>query len=130
MPVSCSSTAPSPAGRSGRNSPRPLLIRSSIYQAIDREHLVESHGEDRARCESYGVAIHRSSGGEERGNLTTGFRFIDDFERRAGEWRIVRRVATTEWVQVSREEDQWPVPPTMLAGRRGRSDPVYAPWGS
>jgi hypothetical protein len=107
-----------------------ILRRYTMTMHYVANQLVESHGEHRARCESYGVAIHRSAGGEEQGNLTTGFRFIDDFERRAGEWRIVRRVATTEWVQVSREEDQWPVPPTMLAGRRDRSDPVYAPWGS
>jgi hypothetical protein len=90
--------------------------------------LVEADGADRARCESYGMAVHRTDGGDARGNLTTGFRFVDDFERRGGEWRIVRRVATTEWVRVEHEADRWPIPVGMLTGRRDRSDAVYAPW--
>ena len=69
--------------------------------------------------------MHRTEGGEARGNLTTGFRFVDDFERRGGEWRIARRVATTEWVRVVAEDEWWPVPPAMLTGRRDRSDAVY-----
>ena len=106
-----------------------ILRRYTMTMHYIANQLVDASGDDRARCESYGVAVHRTAGGEARGNLTTGFRFIDDFERRQGEWRIVRRVATTEWVQVSRAEDQWPVAPTFVAGRRDRSDPVYAPWG-
>ena len=107
-----------------------ILRRYTMTMHYIANQLVDASGDDRARCESYGVAVHRTSGGEAQGNLTTGFRFIDDFERRQGEWRIVRRVATTEWVQVSRAEDQWPVTPTFVAGRRDRGDPVYAPWGS
>jgi hypothetical protein len=61
-------------------------------------------------------------------NLTTVLRFIDDFERRGGEWRIARRVATTEWSRVDREDDWWAFPPSFVAGRRDRTDAVYAPW--
>jgi hypothetical protein len=105
-----------------------VLHRYTMTMHYIANQLVEPLGDDRARCESYGMAIHRTEGGDDRGNLTTGFRFVDDFERRGGEWRIARRVATTEWVRVERPEDQWPVPSTMVIGRRDRTDAVYAPW--
>jgi hypothetical protein len=84
-----------------------------------------------ARAETYGIAFHRTDDGRPAGNLTTGFRYVDDFALRpvgAGlpaEWRIARRVATTEWVRVDRPEDHWPIPEGMLRGSRDRSDPVY-----
>jgi len=81
-----------------------------------------------ARSEAYGVAVHRTDDGEPRGNLTVGFRFIDDFARRGARgWRISRRVATTEWVRADRVEDRWPIPSGMPTGRRDGADPVYAP---
>ena len=88
---------------------------------------------DRARAETYGIAIHRTDDGPPVGNLTTGFRYVDDFARRPvdpggrAEWRIERRVATTEWVRVDQLEDHWPIPVGMLRGSRDRSDPVYSP---
>lgn len=91
--------------------------------------LVEHVGDGVARVETYGVAFHHTDGGDEQGNLVTGFRYVDDFERRdvagAPEWRIVRRVAVTDWVRVMRAEDAWPVPEGMITGRRDRDDPVY-----
>jgi len=86
--------------------------------------LVELRG-DVARAESYGVAYHRKEGGEARQNLTTGFRFVDRFERRDGEWRIARRVATTEWARVERSQDRWPIPDHLRGGSRDRNDPIY-----
>ncbi len=106
-----------------------LLERYSMTMHYVANQLVEPCGEGRARCESYGVAVHRTEGGEARGNLTTGFRFVDDFERRSGEWRVLRRVATTEWSRVDRDEDRWAWPASFVTGARDRSDPVYAPWG-
>jgi len=106
-----------------------LLERYTMTMHYIANQLVEPLGEGCARCESYGVAVHRTDGGEPRDNLTTGFRFIDDFEHRDGEWKIARRVATTEWSRVDREEDRWAWPAAFVTGRRDRSDPVYAPWG-
>ena len=88
--------------------------------------LVEVQG-DVARAESYGVAYHRKHGGEARQNLTTGFRFVDRFERRDGEWRIARRVATTEWVRADDEAGRSAIPEGMRVGKRDRRDPVYDP---
>jgi hypothetical protein len=87
--------------------------------------LVELVADDVAAVETYGLAFHRAAGGPPERNLVTGFRFVDRFERRDGEWRIARRVAVTEWSRIDREEDWWPIPDGMLRGRRDRTDPVY-----
>lgn len=78
-----------------------------------------------AAVETYGMAFHRRAGGPAEQNLVTGFRFVDRFECRDGDWRIARRVAVTEWSRVDREDDWWPIPDGMLQGRRDRHDPVY-----
>ena len=80
---------------------------------------------DVARCETYGIAFHRSAGEDPRGNLATGFRYVDRFERRDGEWRIARRVAITEWSRVDDREHWWPIPDGMRTGSRDRTDAVY-----
>jgi SnoaL-like domain len=91
--------------------------------------LVEHVAADAARVETYGIAFHRTDGGDERSNLVTGFRYVDDFTRRdvdgAPAWRIARRTAVTEWVRVARAEDTWPIPEGTITGRRDRRDPVY-----
>jgi hypothetical protein len=90
--------------------------------------LVEPVDDDRARCEAYGIAFHRTASGHAVGNLVTGFRYLDRFERRGGDWRIVHRTALTEWSRVDAPELQWPLPPGMPTGRRDRTDLVYEPW--
>lgn len=97
--------------------------------------LVEQQPEDAdvARVETYGVATHRTAGGDQKLNLTVGFRFIDRFERRSvdgrvPQWRIAARFATTEWVQAIPAEQWWPIPPTMATGARDGTDPVQEPW--
>ena len=60
-----------------------------------------------------------------RGNLMTGFRYVDRFERRAGDWRIAKRVAVTEWSRIDDREQWWPIPDGMLTGRRDRTDAIY-----
>lgn len=91
--------------------------------------LVEHVADDVAHVETYGIAFHHTEGGDARGNLVTGFRYVDDFERRDVDgtpaWRITRRTAVTEWVRVARAEDAWPIPEGAVTGRRDRSDPVY-----
>jgi hypothetical protein len=80
---------------------------------------------DRAFAETYGIAMHRSDDPDPRRNLRIGFRYIDRFERRAGEWRIAQRVCTTEWVDIDDPDRWWPVADGITQGRRDRSDPVY-----
>ncbi|MEI8000528.1 MAG: nuclear transport factor 2 family protein [Actinomycetes bacterium] len=87
--------------------------------------LVELAGPDRAAVETYGLSFHRTAGGPPERNLVTGFRFVDRFDRRGGEWRIARRVAVTEWSRIDDEASWWPIPDGMLTGRRDRTDAVY-----
>jgi hypothetical protein len=83
---------------------------------------------DIARCETYGVAYHWGDPPDDsRRNFTTGFRYVDRFARRDGEWRIAQRVAVREWTHVVPAEQQLGIPPER-DGRRGlrdRSDAVY-----
>jgi hypothetical protein len=91
--------------------------------------LVEVSG-DVALAESYGISFHRTEPKEgelfePRRNLTVGFRLVDRFERRGGEWRIARRVATTEWSRVDDLAGRWPAPAHLRRGARDASDPIY-----
>ena len=89
--------------------------------------LVELDG-DAAPSETYGVAYHWGEPPDDRRrNFTTGFRYVDRFERRGGEWRIATRVAVREWTHTVTAEEQWVIPPDRdgRRGRRDRTDPVY-----
>ena len=75
-----------------------------------------------AHSETYGVAYHWGDPPDDhRRNFTTGFRYVDRFARRDGEWRIARRVAVREWTHVVPAEQQLVIPPER-DGRRGRRD--------
>jgi hypothetical protein len=84
---------------------------------------------DRARSEAYGLSWHRVESSKPEHNLHSGFRYVDDFERRDGEWRIARRTCTLEWTRVNDPALWWDAPPTHRRGVRDRSDPVYWAWG-
>ena len=59
-------------------------------------------------------------------NLMTGFRYLDRFERREGEWRIAARTAVTEWSRIDDVAGRWETPAGFLSGRRDRGDALYA----
>jgi hypothetical protein len=85
---------------------------------------------DTARVESYAVAYHRlpASGGRPARDFVTGFRYVDDFERRAGEWRIAARVVAAEWSRLDPVgAGAWVPPPTATIGRPDEHDVVFAP---
>ncbi len=69
------------------------------YQRYVTNTTIELDG-DVAHVESYYLCVLRRDGdgdGEGSGLLTNGGRYVDRFERRAGEWRIARRVVVMEW---------------------------------
>jgi hypothetical protein len=83
---------------------------------------------DTARCETYGVAYHWGDPPDDsRRNFTTGFRYVDRFERRDGAWRIARRVAVREWTHVVPADQQLVIPPDRDGprGRRDHDDAIY-----
>jgi ketosteroid isomerase-like protein len=102
-----------------------LLEKFDMTMHLVGNVLVECDGPDSARAETYGLAFHRGDPDTPSRNLTTGFRYVDRFERRDGEWRIARRVAITEWSRLDDPRAWWEVPPTHRTGRRDREDPVY-----
>jgi hypothetical protein len=74
-------------------------------------------------------------------NLTSGFRYIDDVERRpAGssgsssgsgdepQWRILRRICTLEWVRRDDPATWWAAPESHRRGQRDHTDAVYLPF--
>jgi len=88
---------------------------------------------DWARVESYAQATHRGHprpDGSVR-DLTSGARYVDDFERRGGEWRIARRVVVNDWNRVSLITDTASLATSSYA-QPGRfpDDPVFAPRSS
>ncbi len=90
--------------------------------------LVEPDG-DEARCESYVVAYHHLgvSRTKPKRDFVAGLRYVDDFERRDGEWRIASRVCVFEW---SRVDDVapggWVPGPTATVGQIDGTDVVFA----
>jgi hypothetical protein len=103
-----------------------LLAKYDATMHFVGNQLVEFEGSETALVETYGISIHRSTSDKPHLNLTTGFRFVDRFERRDGEWRIARRVAVTDWSLRHRPDDWWPLAEHHRLGRRGPDDAVYS----
>lgn len=106
-----------------------LLARYESSMHLIANVLIDVDG-DVALAESYGVAYHRGPSDTDaepdpKLNLTNGFRFIDRFERRDGEWRIATRVVTTEWSRVDDVAGRWPIPDHLRRGTRDETDPIH-----
>jgi ketosteroid isomerase-like protein len=87
---------------------------------------IEVHG-DTARSEAYVLALARlaaSDGKRERDN-TVALRYLDDLERRDGQWRILRRVCVYEWTRTDEVPEGWGLPANFLRGRRDASDLIF-----
>jgi hypothetical protein len=86
--------------------------------------------QDTARSEAYVLALARLAATDEqhpeRDNVVA-LRYIDDLERRHGEWRIGRRVCVYEWTRTDPVPSGWTLPDTFLRGRRDAEDVVYLP---
>ena len=102
-----------------------LLARYRSTMHLIGNQLVEMDRPDSARVETYGVAVHQGETDDPRLNLTTGFRFVDRFDRIDGRWAISRRVAVTEWSRTHDPSTRWELPDSLRVGRRDREDPVY-----
>jgi SnoaL-like domain len=86
--------------------------------------LIELDG-DWAKSEAYGIAFHRTRSDKAEHNLRTGFRYVDDFERRGEQWRIARRICALDWTLHTDPTRWWDAPESHRRGQRDRSDPVY-----
>ena len=108
---------------------REQLTRWSVTSHFIGNVLIDIDG-DRARVESYAIATHRGHpkpDGSVR-DLTSGVRYVDDFERRDGEWRIASRVVVNDWNRVSLISDAASLSSTNYAQPLPfPHDPVYHP---
>ncbi len=88
-------------------------------------HFAEGNG-DVAVSETYGTAVHWGQPADDpRRNFTSGFRYVDHFEKRDGRWAVVERWAVREWTRSEAgrfmaKEGDGPAP------SRSRDDVVYA----
>ena len=64
--------------------------------------------------------------GETYDHLAVG-RYIDRYERRDGEWRILHRTCVSDWTRIAPTLNDWrKAPPgAQILGQRGCGDPVY-----
>ena len=84
---------------------------------------VELTGADAARVQSYYLACHETDGKA----VVMGGRYLDHFERRGGEWRILHRTITLDWNQARPTTSNWETGQMFSAltvGCRGQDDPV------
>lgn len=104
---------------------RRLLAKYDATMHFIGNQLVDFDDADTAWVETYGMSVHRSASDKPHLNLTTGFRFVDRFERRDGEWRIAHRIAVPDWSLRHRPDDWWSLPEHHRLGERGSGDAVY-----
>ncbi len=81
----------------------------------------------RARCESYAMAMHRiaPTGDRPARDHVVGLRYIDDFDRRDGSWRIAHRVCVFEWVRTDPVPAGWQFTDAFERGRTDATDVVF-----
>lgn len=92
------------------------------------QSVIELDG-DHADTETYFAAFHHEPREDEDTMVLVGGRYHDLFERRGGEWRILRREVLIDWVQESPMGDALGrlslIRPEESLGRRDRQDRSY-----
>ena len=86
-----------------------------IFAAVSRmrtQHmmgnvLIEMRGAGRALCESYVRAYHEAEGTFGKEELYIGARYLDIFEERAGEWRILHRKVCIDYYRTNAATSDW-----------------------
>ncbi len=79
---------------------------------------------DFAWCESYCLARHRSPGDPDEDFLWGG-RYVDRFERRNGEWKILRRTVVHDYTRFDPVEKTWEGAPAFTQGQHSTDDIVF-----
>ena len=87
--------------------------------------LIEVDG-DQAYGETYAIAHHVDARAAEPTDLIMGVRYLDRFECRGGDWRVVHRVMSYEWERVATIGAQ-SFDASYAVGRRDGSDTALQP---
>ena len=82
---------------------------------------------DFARVESYALAHHRRDTTPERQGIdfVAGVRYVDDFEKRDGSWRIATRVVVVDWTRTDELSERGWTRPAHYAKPGREDDPVF-----
>jgi hypothetical protein len=115
-----------PIDRIGIGDEDPALDVVESQQHHVTNQLVEVRG-DAAFSEAYFLEYTMSRRGPRRYLTSVGGRYVERYERRLGEWRIVERHAVRDWDSVSPIETRFPGWEKSPQGTRDRSDPSYWP---
>jgi hypothetical protein len=83
--------------------------------------LIEVRG-DTGYCESYFVAYHRFDRDGREYDMIFGGRYIDKFERRNGEWKILKRNVLHDWNRVDPVTERFDA---KVNSHRSREDLCY-----
>lgn len=86
--------------------------------------LIEVQG-DVAYSEAYFIAFHRFERNGKESDLVAAGRYIDRFEKRAGSWKIARRICVHDWDRIDPVSRTYRGLLDMVQGTRGTDDPVY-----
>ena len=82
-------------------SPAVLLTQHFLGQSV-----IEPGG-DTARAETYVSSYHRVDAGAEHRDLILYGRYLDTFQKRGGEWRIMQRTMLYDWQQAAGVSVDW-----------------------
>ena len=80
---------------------------------------------DVAFTESYVLAFRTMERGSRGYTRTRAVRFVDRFERRAGEWRIAERVVVDDWNRIDEVVEAMPEGDQFRYSVKSKEDPVY-----
>jgi ketosteroid isomerase-like protein len=113
-------------GEISRGAEMGKLVHSMLASMQSTNHqittqTIEVHG-DTGAAESYSAGSHVMRDGQ---RLRTLVRYLDRFERRAGEWRIIHRTMLLDGAEVL-PPLEGTFGPAGAESRRDRDDPSYA----
>lgn len=75
-------------------------------QHVIGQSFIDLHGE-KAKAETHVISYHRVEMGEGERDTCIGGRYLDQFEKREGAWRIARRVMLYDWSQDWGDAADW-----------------------
>jgi hypothetical protein len=121
-------------GRSGSIDEFVTWIMDNLPRFKGTMHIVGNHlcqvSGDEATAETYGTSHHW---GEPFADLTlnfaTGFRYVDHFARRNGEWRILKRTLVLDWSVTVPGDSRRDMDGKGVLGARGDTDPSHGLFG-
>jgi hypothetical protein len=106
----------------GQEEPTNDVVESQQHHIT--QQMIEFDG-DIAYSEAYFLEFTMMLRGGRRYLTSVGGRYVEQYERRAGDWRIIERYAVRDWDSVQSVPGRFPGWEKSAQGRRDRDDPSY-----